>query len=215
MPSCSLTAPRCPVEPRVVEETPRFWWPARAGAVLAHSVAPRHHGRLVPCTSGHAVAQGDRADGPPATSRPSLDRQCCRHRHAGRRRRMLAGHARADAAGQGRVAIKVSNEVPSSSDLGVGAHRIPDTLVYVTGYFTDAMETGKYFGALGMIAADASAKGTAEKKSAQLAPLRLDIPGTAHRVLADRMRRADASRFAAPNAGDVTIEITPYLVVTT
>jgi hypothetical protein len=114
---------------------------------------------------------------------------------------------------KGRVAIKVSSDVPNGSDLGVGAHRIPNTLVYVTGYFTDAMQTGQYFGALGMIAAEGSAKSTAEKKTAHLTPLRLDMAGAAQRVVADRVARADSNRFAAANA-DATIEITPYLVVT-
>src|SRR5262245_40128599 len=115
---------------------------------------------------------------------------------------------------KGRVAIKVSGEVPSGSDLGVGAHRIPDTLVYVTGYFTDAMEAGQFFGALGMIAAESSAKSTAEKKTAHLAPLRLDMPSAARRVVTDRVARADSNRFATTSAGDATLEITPYLVVT-
>jgi hypothetical protein len=117
---------------------------------------------------------------------------------------------------KGRVAIKVSSEVPSGSDLGVGAHRIPDTLVYVTGYFTDAMQAGQFFGALGVIAAESSAKSTAEKKTAHLTSLRLDMASATQRVVADRVGRADGSRFAAANADNAaaTIELTPYLVVT-
>src|SRR5262249_58512188 len=59
---------------------------------------------------------------------------------------------------KGRVAIKISTEAPNGSDLGVGAHQLPDTQVYVTGYFTDAMQTGQYFGVIGMIASNASPK---------------------------------------------------------
>jgi len=116
---------------------------------------------------------------------------------------------------KGRVAIKMSSETLSGSDLGVGAHQIPDTQVYVTGYFTDAMQTGQYFGVIGMIASNASAKSTAERKTSHVSALRVDMPAAAQRVLAERLARADRDRFAVTGASDATIEITPYLVVTT
>ena len=40
------------------------------------------------------------------------------------------------------------------------------------------------------------------------------MAGAAQRVLADRLGHADSNRFASTDPADATIEITPYLVVT-
>lgn len=116
---------------------------------------------------------------------------------------------------KGRMAIKISKELPDGSDLGVGVHRIPDTSVYVSGYFGDAMQTGQFFGVVGMVAAEASAKGTAEKKTSHVGALRLDMFGAAQRVLTDELARGDRNRFASAGPAEATLEIVPYLVVAT
>ena len=89
---------------------------------------------------------------------------------------------------KGRVAIRISKELPDGSDLGAGVQRIPNTSVYVS---------------------------TAEKKTAHVGALSLDMFSAAQRVLADELARADRNRFVTAGPADATLEIVPYLVVAT
>jgi hypothetical protein len=114
---------------------------------------------------------------------------------------------------KGRLAISVSKDLPNGHEIAAGVYRIPDTSVYVSGYFGDAMQTGQYFGALGMIAAEASARGTAEKKTAHVKALRLDMNAAGQRILKDQLARADGDRFVPNGSADATLEVVPYLVV--
>lgn len=113
----------------------------------------------------------------------------------------------------GRLAVKVSREKLSSRRFG--AHQIPDTPVYVSGH-QGASELGMVFGPIGLLAGDAAAQSTGERKVREAEPhLRLDIPALTERVLAEELaRRADAGRFAAAaGAAAATLEIKPYVVV--
>ncbi|MGH7311758.1 MAG: hypothetical protein ACREJV_01200 [Candidatus Rokuibacteriota bacterium] len=114
---------------------------------------------------------------------------------------------------KGRLAISVSSELPNGHEIAAGVHRLPDTAVYVSGYFADAMQTGQFFGALGMIAAEASARSRAEKKTAHVTALRLDMAAAARRILSDQLARGDVNRFASSGPADATVEVVPYLVV--
>jgi len=116
----------------------------------------------------------------------------------------------------GQLAVKVSTEGPSkSTDLPTGIHQVPDTAVYISGYQGESMKVGQHFGLIGVLAAEAAASRTSEKKaeSAQ-GHLRLDLPGWTERVVAQEIPRAGAARLVANGAGgNGALELVPYLVV--
>jgi hypothetical protein len=116
----------------------------------------------------------------------------------------------------GRLAVTVSAEGPSkATDLPTGVHQIPDTAVFISGYQGESMKVGSYFGLVGVLAADAAASRTSEKKAESARDqLRFDLPAVTQRVLAQEILRTDGTRFRTGAAGgDGSLEIVPYLVV--
>jgi hypothetical protein len=117
---------------------------------------------------------------------------------------------------KGPLAVKVSTERPSkANDMPPGIHQIPETSVYIAGYQGEAMKVGMHFGLIGMLAADAAAKSTSEKKAeGARTQLQLDMRAATERALAEQLRRADAGRVVgAAAARDGVLEVVPYLVI--
>jgi hypothetical protein len=118
---------------------------------------------------------------------------------------------------KGRLTLKVSQERPSKwNDMPIGVHQIPDTSVYISGH-QGAAGIGVFFGPIGVAAAHAAAQQTGERKVQDVAAqLRLDIAAAAQQILTEELqRRSDASRFGLTGgAGDGSLEIVPYLVLT-
>ncbi|HEY3064916.1 MAG TPA: hypothetical protein VGL09_03945 [Methylomirabilota bacterium] len=116
----------------------------------------------------------------------------------------------------GPLAVTVSPEGPSkSTDLPTGIHQVPDTAVYISGYQGESMKIGQHFGLVGVLAAEAAASRTSEKKaeSAQ-GHLRLDLARWTERVVAQEIPRAGATRLVVNGAGgNGALELVPYLVV--
>jgi hypothetical protein len=117
---------------------------------------------------------------------------------------------------KGPVAVKVSAERPSkANDMPPGIHQVPDTSVYIAGYQGEAMKVGMHFGLIGMLAADAAAKNTSEKKAeGAKSQLQLDMRVATERILAEQLRRADGNRVVGSGARqNGVLEVVPYLVV--
>jgi hypothetical protein len=120
---------------------------------------------------------------------------------------------------KGPIAIRVSDETLSLSQLPIGTYQIPDTAVYVSGHQSEAhSEAAAILGGLvGLAIVHAASQNIAETKTRDARThLAVDLRAFTKELLADQLARdSHASRIAADGtAAAGTLEVAPFAVMT-